>query len=385
MRKYTYLILILCLFSAQCSSLRGEEQFTNKVVASSFVSELYGTTTQTITINHNEASEISWMGFIQSNNYKYFKITKVQAGSTTIVEDGQSIDGTEYVANSNALIQNFSVNASSSNSSGFANGSINTGSEGALRVTIQYSPLQAIEAEENPHEAYLIVSYKSPRPGSMRVRLRGFTQGVKDEKCTQAVSTMELFEYKVKNSAFDLFFCSAQVPRFDQSNTPTDSSDPGYHGRNTNVASISLPRDTIQFYKVDEETVCLLSEPEPSIPDFVLPIPDGLAPIETMDISMVEGSFAECSLDADGNIYCDESVLIDALVSLSGFTLSNGTFTAEDLVTDDCPDFGPIAGSGAFGDSEMSLILTGRTLSDQNTEDYNIVDSLIVAEIELEL
>lgn len=368
----------------QCSMLSEEQQYTNKVVAPSFVSELYGTTTQTITINHDEASEINWMGFIQSNDYKYFKVTKVQAGSTTIIEDGQAIDGEEFTANSNALIRDFSVNASTSNGSGFANGSIQNGNEGALRITVQYSPLQAIDTEENPHEAYLILSYKTPRPGSMRVRLRGFTQGVKAEKCTQAVSTMELIEYRVKNSAFNLYFCSEQVPRFDQNNTPQDSSDPDYHGTNTNVATVTLPRDTIQFYQVDEETVCLLSQPEPSIPDFVLPIPKDLAPIDVMDISMVEGSFAECSLDEDGNIYCDETVLIDALVSLSGFTLSNGTFTAEDLVTNDCPDFGAIAGSGAFGDDEMSLILTGRTLSDQNTEDYEIVDSLIVAEIPLE-
>jgi len=156
------------------------------------------------------------------------------------------------------------------------------------------------------------------------------------------------------------------------------------HGASTNLASIELTSPLITFYKVDEETVCILSEPEPSVPSFVLPVPEGLAPITEMDISMVVGSFAECSLDGDGNILCDANIQIDALTSLSDFTLTNQSFTAEDMVTDDCPDFGAISGSGAFGDDSLTLILTGTTLSDQNTEEYNIVDALIVSVIELE-
>ncbi|EKD52107.1 MAG: hypothetical protein ACD_62C00114G0002 [uncultured bacterium] len=348
------------------------------------MAELYGFTSQTLSINHPDGGHIAWLGFIESNDYNYFKITKVQVGSTTIVSDGSEIDGELYTASSNSIISDIDVNAGESSGYEYSNGSISVAGSADLKITIQYSPLMAIESEDQPHEAYLIINYDSPQVGSTRLKLEGVTKGAKAEKCTQDPSTMEVIEYKIKNSAFDMYFCSAEVAKKNQNNTPQDTADPGYHGASTNIVSIPMDSDAFTFYQVDDETVCVLSDPTPTISPFVLPIPEGLAPITTMDISLTEGSYAECSLDVDGNILCPANILVDALVSLSGMTLTNTGFAAEDLVTTDCPDFGAISGSGAFGDAEMNLIFMGKTLSDMNTEEYHIVDSLIVANIGLE-
>ncbi len=358
-----------CLFSE-------EEQFTKKLEAPAFVTELYGTTKQTIALSHEDGAHISWMGLVESNDYTYFKMTKIQVGNETVVADGIETDGTTYTAASNAIIKDITVD-SSDDQNEFTNGSISLASSNDLKITIEYSPLIAVDSEEKPHEAYLLINYDSPRLGTARVSLQGFTQGVKDEKCTQDVGTMEAIDYKVTGSAFDLYFCSGQVAAKGQNNDTT-------HGASTNLATITLTDDIITFYQADAETVCLLSEPEPSIPDFVLPIPEGLAPISTMDISMVDGSYAECSIDGDGNILCADNIQIKSLVSMSGFSMSTAGFSADELVTDDCPDFGAISGAGGFGEATMSVILKGTTLQDQNTEEYDIIDSLVIANIEME-
>lgn len=386
--KYFLLRLVLVLsvvLGVSCSAFESEGPFTNKIEAPVFVSELFGSHTQTLTFSHPDGGHVSWLGFIQSNDYNYFKITKVVVGTETIVANGVEIDGETYTATSNAIIRDVALGQTISSITDFVNGNITVAGSQDLKITIEYSPLIAIGSESEPHETYLIVNYSLPKEGSMRIKLDGYTQGIKEDKCTQAISTMEAIGYNVVNNEFDLYFCSQQVAQFDQNNTPQDPNDPDYHGTSTNLETIPLPDAPITFHKVDEETVCILSEPTPAIPDFDLPIPPlGNVPIDVMPIAMVAGSFAECSLDGDGKIFCDANLQIDALVSLTGFTLTNQTITAEDLVTADCPDFGSISGSGAFGDPSLTVIFTGRTVSDTNTEEYDIVDSLILGVIELE-
>ncbi|MCP5464915.1 MAG: hypothetical protein H7A33_07820 [Deltaproteobacteria bacterium] len=378
-----FYILILLLLTNSCGVLPSSEQFTNKMVAPAFVSELYGQQEQTIAIRHQEASHVSWLGFIQSNDYKYFTITKVAVGDNVIFEDGAEIDGELTVASSNSIVQDFSVSPTSASNNEVVNGNINVAGTGDLKVTIRFQPLRAVESDDNPFEAFLIVNYDQPKQGSLRVRLEGFTQGMKDEKCTQDPSTMEIIEYQVVDSTFDFYLCGSEVASQGQANTPTDSSDPAYHGSSTNLTPITLTNPTITFYQPDDETICVLTEPTPTVPDFVFPIPEGLAPVNSLDVSIEDNSFAECTLDASGNIFCDKNILIDTLVPLSGVSLSNQSFTEEELMTTDCPDFGSISGQGAFGDSDINLVLYGTILSDQNTEEYNIVDSLIVVDLPL--
>lgn len=390
MKKHLQNFALSCLglaclsFIHSCDSLRPDDQFTNKVVAPQFVSELFGSTTRTITVSHPNGAHVSWMGFIQSNDYKYYKILSVKAGDRTIVSDGRQIRGRSYTATSNAIIENFDVPASSGEGVGFANGNITSGSGSDLQVTIEYSPLIAIESNDKPHIANLIINYDSPTPGSMKVAIEGYTQGVKADKCTQAVSTMDAIEYTMVNGQFNFYLCGSEVSRTNQNNTPTDPSDPNYRGSSTNMTPISIPTPTLTFFQVDEETVCILSDP-PSIEPLDIPIPEGLdVPIPSLPVELLEGSFAECSLDPEGNIFCDSNIILDSLVSLSGFSLSNQGFTEEETKTSDCPDFGAISGSGSFGDNELTVILKGTALSDTNTEEYNIVDALILAEIILE-
>lgn len=385
MRAKIHIIIMVSLVGllSACSNVGSGGQFTNKVEAPEFVTQLYNTVTKTITVAHPENAHISWMGFIESNNYKYFKITRVQVGSSVIVSEGQETNGEVFTATSNAVLTDISVAAGSATPTGYTNGSISTGSSGNLTINVQYSPLIAIESSDEPHKAYLIVAYDEPDPGYLRIEINGYTQGVKEGKCTRSVDSMTTHEYTLQDSAIDLYFCSLQVAPNNQANTPTDSTDPDYHGVNTNLVSIPFPTDVIPFYQVDDETVCLLTSPAPTIPDFTLPIPEGLSPIDSMEVGMAGGSYAECSLDADGNIFCDEDILIDSLVSTSGFTLSNVGFTAEETVTKDCPDFGAISGAGTFNDEDMSVIFMGKTLADPNTTMYNIVDSLIVGVMRL--
>jgi len=388
--KSTHFFLILFLwvslfgFLSSCSSLDKDRQYTNKVVAPNFVSELYGTSTQTISVAHPEGGHISWMGFLQSNDYKYFQIVKVQVGSQTVVEDGKEINGETFSASSNAVVENVEVGKTEKTDTGFVNGNVSVSGSSDLKITIRYSPLIAIKAEKKPHDAYLIINYDKPKVGSLRIRLAGFTQGVKADKCTQAVSTMDVIEYNIVNSNFDLYFCGAEVGKVGQNNTPQDPSDPNFHGTSTNLASIPVTDPVVTFYQVDDETVCVLTSPKPTVEPFMLPIPDGLAPIDEMAIEITKGSFAECQIDVNKNIICPENIQITALVPVSGLSLRNSGFSAEELATADCPDFGAINGAGKFGDDAMTILLTGRTLKDKQTETYNIVDSLIMAVIKLE-
>ncbi len=374
-------LAFLCLLLS-CSNVGSDGQFTNKVVAPQFVTRQYDTVSKVITVAHDTASHIAWLEFVQSNDYKYFKITKVQLGSQVIAAEGMTVNGSPFTPTPNAYVTDITVPESGSGGTTSVNGSLSTDTSQTLQITVQYSPLNAIESVAQPHTAYLIISYDEPHHGYLRVELQGFTQGMKNEKCTRPAESMTTFEYQLANSAIDLYFCSAQVAVKNQNNTPQDPADPDFHGLSTNLVSVPFPTDVIPFYQVDEETVCLLTNPTPTIPDFTLPIPPGLSPIDSMDVGMMDNSYAECTLDETGNIFCDEDILIDSLVSTSGFSLSSTGFTAEQTLTADCPDFGAINGAGTFGE-DMTVMFLGRTLADMQTVQYDIVDSLIVGVMRL--
>jgi hypothetical protein len=385
-KNFKYLFLFVFSGFSACSLFSGEEQFTNKVVAPLFEAELYGSSTEVLAISHEEASHISWMGFVESNNYEYFKITKVQLGTTTLLSDGVEIDGETYTASSNSIVEDISVGISDEgDDNGYANGSISVAGSSDLKITVEYSPLLAIESEDEPHEAYLIIYYDEPQVGAMRIKLEGYTNGIKADKCTGSVAAMDLIQYKFVNDKFDLYFCSALVAQYDQNNTTTDPSDADYHGLSTNLAEIDMTDQVLSFYMADEETMCLLTSPTPSIPDFTIPIPEipGV-PIETMDISMPEGSYAECQIGSDGSLFCDDNIQIKAVVATSNLTATTGTLAQDDYKTSDCSDFGDISGSGAFLDDTFSLVLTGTVEPDQYTQEYNIVDARIIADLHLE-
>lgn len=370
--------LILTGIMSACSS--GDSLYTNKVSVPSMTSKLYGSSSQIVSINHQSTSHISWMGFIQGNDYNYFKVTKVQVGSETIIEDGED----NYTANPAAIIKNININPTSSTGSvenEYINGSINVAGSGDLKIKFTYSPTEAIQSD-SPHEAYYIIYYDT---GMVRIKLTGYTQGILAEKCTGSVDSMELLQYKVKDDTVQVYVCGSEVSSVGMANA-TD------HGSSTNLTDVPFPEGSvINIYKADAETVCVLSVSakveEPTIPDFVLPIPEGLAPITEMDVALLENDYAECSLDADGNVFCDANVPLDVggLLPLSGFTLTNQTLTAEQTKTPDCQDFGEISGSGVLdGSSDMSIVIVGEILPGTNSDAYNVTGAAVIGVVNLE-
>jgi hypothetical protein len=402
---FTFAVVTLLIFTGACSrlSLSDSSQFTNQVVAPSFVSELYGTRRQVITINHAQDSHIGWIGFVQSKDYRFFKIVKVTAGGKTIVEDGTSYEtlnsetvsasvGTElspeaptFTSSPTAIVPEFSIGASTQGDNTVDNGQINVAGTGDLKITIEYTPLSAVESDAAPHEATLIAFYDRPSTGAMSITLKGYTQGVKAEKCAQAMESMTATTFDFQDGAFDLYFCSAEVAKFNQNNTPQDPSDPDYHGRSTNLTPVPISGQ-FSFFQPDDETVCILSEPEPSLPAFDLPVPPGVGPegIDFLPVELEPGSFAECSLSPDGIIRCEDTIQIKTLLAVSNLSMTNAEVTAEEINTSDCPDFGNITGSGTFPNSPLEFIAWGRVLNDSNAEAFNIVDSGIIAVIRLE-
>lgn len=398
MRKLATLMLVLTALGGCSLFSDSHSQYTNKLEAPAFTSELYGTQSHVLAVTQPEEGHISWIGFVQSNDYKYFKLTKLQSGSTVIRSEGKSFvdasgDEQTFTPSSSTIVEDISVGATTSESSNtYADGSITITGGSDLKLTVEYSPTVAIDDDTSPHEAYLIIYYDAPKEGAARIKLTGYTQGVKDEKCAQDPATMDVSTYKFVDNSFDFYFCGEQVKAKGQANMDPASAD--YKNDSTNLTPVSTldaatgDEQFVTFYKVDEETVCLLSDKltgaGSSIPDFRFFIPDGLAPVEYIDLSMVEGSYAECSL-VDGTITCPENIQIDTLVSVSGLTLTNGTVSAEDTTTSQCEGFGELVGDGTYGGETLSMVLSGTILSDANTEEYQIVDSLVAAQIKLEL
>lgn len=396
MRKLTTLMLLLVTLGGCSLFSDTHSQYTNKLEAPAFTSELYGTQSHVLAVTQPEEGHISWIGFVQSNDYKYFKLTKLQSGSTVIRSEGKSFvdangDQQTFTPSSSTIVEDITVGATSGSTNSFSDGTITIAGGSDLKLTVEYSPTVAIEDDNSPHEAYLIIYYDAPTEGSARIKLTGYTKGVKDEKCAQDPATMEALTYKFVDNSFDFYFCGEQVKAKDQANM--DPADPEYRNDSTNLTPVSTLDATtgeeqfVTFYKVDEETVCLLSDKltgaGSSIPDFRFFIPDGLAPVEYIDLSMVEGSYAECTL-VDGVVTCPQNIQIDTLVSVSGLTLTNGTVSAEDNTTSQCVGFGDLVGSGKYGEANIDMVLSGTILSDANTEEYQIVDSLVAAQIHLE-
>lgn len=368
------ILVVMGLFLASCS---GGGIYTNKIAAPAMVSKLYGSSSQVVSIKHTKAAHIGWMGFIQGNDYEYFKVTKVQVGSETILEEG--VD--DYTANSAAIVRDITLQPSTTTDENeFTNGSINVAGSSDLKIKFAYTPTAAIESDA-PHEAYYIIYYDQ---AVVRIKITGYTQGILAEKCTGSIENMEALSYTVKNDTVSVYVCGSEVAAKGMANAPE-------HGASTNLTEVAFPTGSVvTVYKADAETICILGVSSkvdvPSIPDFTLPIPEGLAPITEMDVALAENDYAECTLDATGNVFCDANVplSVGALLPLSGFTLTNQTLTAEDTKTADCSDFGAISGSGVVdGTSDVSVVIRGEILSGSNSDSYNVTGAAVIGVVNL--
>lgn len=376
MRKIPFLaVLLFGLSLAQCSELSSSDVFSEQVTAEQFVSELNGFTTQTVTINHQENSEIAWAKLMEDKDFKYFQIEKVTANGSVIVQDGTD----DFVANSRAEVPSFSVSSTTGASNEFVNGSLNLTASDGVQFRIRFAPQEAPDNSDKPFEATLAIYYTEPQEGLYLVDLEGYVQGVKADKCTQNISTFDIHEYQFVDGEFGFYMCSPEVAATGNENAPD-------HGASTNYSKMPIDGN-FYFYQPDDETVCLmhggnLAGPEnPSLPDFDFLIPEGLAEVDSLPISLF--STASCDLSAEGAISCPENVYLDTLISIAPLTGTTGEVAAEDLVTTQCPDFGSISGSGNLGDDNVTMVFHGTVLEDSITASYNIADALIVAFIEL--
>lgn len=376
-RMISSVCLAVWLGATACSS---DGLYTNKIAAPALVSKLYGSSSQVVSLTHTESVHIGWMGFIQGNDYQYFKVTKVEVGGETILEDGEK----NYTANSQSIVKDITISPSTTTGDNdFVNGSINVAGSGDLKIKFTYSPAVAMESD-TPHEAYYIIYYDQ---AVVRIKLTGYTKGILAEKCTSDPSSMETVTYSVKNDTVKIFVCGSAVADAGMNNDTE-------HGSSTNVAEVPFPEGSVvTFYKADAETVCILGASDkvdtPSVPDFVLPVPEGLgSPVDSLDIMLRENDYAECALDASGNISCEGDVpliVAQELLPLSGFDMTNQTFTADEMKTTDCTDFGELSGSGVLdGSSDLTIVLRGEILSGTYSDSFNISGAAVIGVVELE-
>lgn len=367
--------LILCAFPMSCSEVTSSDVFTGQVTSQAFVSELNSSTLQTIRIHHQENSQIAWAKLMEDQDFRYFTIERVTANNNVVVQDG--VDGFE--TSSRALVPGFSISATEEGSNTVTEGTLDTSTQDGLTFRIRFAPQAAQSAVDEPFHATLAIYYTAPQEGLYLVDLEGYVQGVRSDKCTQNISSYEIHEYNFVNGEFGFYFCSPEVASTDNANAPE-------RGASTNFSSMPIDGN-FYFYQPDDETVCLMhaeniAGPEnPTLPDFDFLIPDGLAEVDSLPITLF--STATCDVSAEGQINCPE-IQLDTLISLSPMRGTTGTITAEENTTDKCPDFGEISGSGALGDDNLTFVVSGQVYEDEITSSYNIQRSVMVGVIELQ-
>lgn len=386
--SYNYIVLLVLFVSFGNCGGGENSQFTSDLAAAPFVSKLYGKSVKTIAIQAEAGSHIAWMGLDQSGDYKLFKIEK-------IVYNGRDcVPGT---VSSTTVLENISVGDKSATATGCDLGesvSTSISTTDQILVTISYNPSRAISSQDTPHSAHLLVTYDRPALGIVRVELKGMTQGVIPGKCVRSAESMRQVVYSV--SQLNLYICD--VNAFPENKPELINSN---RGEKTNVKEIPIPDDFV-FYLPDDNTVCMLGDRDdvekPSIPNFTLPIPPGIS--DTTDklnessgglsVKLSSGSFAECAISGEKNIFCDTNVNLEVLggqVPVSPLTLSN---TEVSPTSKDCQKFNVIngevnviSGKGKFAEKDLTLIGWGMVGVNSNTTQYKIDHALFVAEIEL--
>lgn len=363
------LVFSLLVLNIHCGGVGENTQSTKLLEAKPFVSQLFGETTKTISINVQENERIAWVGLDQSANYKYFAMTKISINGRTRIP--KIIDPTDIEKNIIAYAP-----LRDSDPVLYPN---------QLLVTLKYSPIQAIENEGKPHKAYLLITHAEPEIKTTRIELKGLTQGVLVSPCTRSPSSMDEVRYSLVNGTIDLYIC-------DKNGVP-DSQVNSSLGSKTNLTPVPIDGDLV-FYKPDSETICMMGsdkpggQPEPTIVDFKLPIPKGISEttdnLGFLDVNVPRGLRAQCSLDIDGKLNCDNTFEVEVYgggVPVSPFKISNDV---ENPTARDCLDFGEISGEGAFGSSDdITLIGWSEVLPNVNTEQFNIDGALVVGVFKL--
>lgn len=352
---YFYFLPFLLLLSP-CG---GDSQFTKKLMASPFIAELYGSTSKTLALESDDGSHIAWMGLEWVGDYKYFHIDKVNVNGEVITPESVSPQ---------AVLEDISVTPSESASSG----TVTDSTSGKFLITLTYSPPVAIDTEDDPHKAYLLIVYDKPKKGTVRIELDGYTRGVAENKCAGAASADQV-SYTFSEGKFDFYLCADSD--FVIENDPA--------GRDhINWAEVPVEGSFV-FYQPDEETLCILGTSdgvEPSIPDFDVDVPDEVeSPVDPIGVELVDDLLAECSLSG-GQITCDQTIdVLVAGIATVKLSLTSGPVTPASSV---CDTFGATQGSGSFP-GDMTLIAYGDLGTNPMLEPFGIENAVVVADMDL--
>ncbi len=369
MKKFLFLIAASFLI-ASCgvfTDVGGNTQSTTQVVASPFISALYGTSSKTLSLNVTDIDHIAWMSLDQSGDYNYFKVESYTYGGKTI---------TNSTGTSSEVFKNISLSASSSSSSK------------TMQIVMSYTPSTAITADNKPHEATLNIAYDLPVTGAVAVTLEGYTQGIAESKCAGAASATQK-TYTFKDNKLDFYLCDDNSPLV-EANTDITTK--------TNHAEITMDTGSLfTFYQVDDQTLCILGASTtntslaPSIPNFDFTgVSKAAADIigDSIPISLESNSQAACTVSSAGEILCDQDISLSKLlgtVSVSPLTLTNGT---TDPTSDDCNHFPEETGSGDYNTStdSLKLIAWGYIIPDSIVDSASLQggNALVVVEINLD-
>lgn len=376
-----FLALLLCFSLAiPFSSCSKDSQFSTKLTSSSFIAELYGSTTKTLSINTSSDSNVAWVGLAWSGDYKYFEIDEVLLDGETIAtnEDG-----------SQEVYEDISVSPSTSSS-----GTVESETSGQLTFKVTYSPLAAIEADDQPHQAHLLLAYDAPNTGIVRIELNGYTSGICDDEvddCNSVSTDLDIREYTLSQDGdgdgvgdLTLYLCDDPlIPSVGQDNDTTYAA--------TNVAYVNI-EESFYFYFNSSGSEMHISRSDsqgllPTVPDFLIPVPPGnydgvtIGDDFTLESALTDGQDIICTV-TDGNFDCTgvELTVGGGLVGMTPLQVTNGTIIPESA---DCSSFADgVTGSGSLDDTAMTLVAWAYVNSSNNVP--SLLDALVVVSIPLE-
>lgn len=348
--------LFPALFS--CAGADSGSQFTSKLQANPFVSELYGDSTKTLALTAESGSHIAWMGLDWSGDYKFFKINEITVNGSVMAPN---VDGPQ------ALYENITLLPGSSDASQFY-------------VRLTYSPLAAINAETKPHKAYLLIGYDKPNLGTVRIELTGYTRGICDEDTGETCNFSDTGGltpqvYKLVGNTMDIYVCHPQT---------TERGIANHEKPNTRYDAVSLDAPFTFYKSSSDNTVHIVRNDaagqDPTVPLFQIPLSDPQLPIHELDAELRENLNITCPVDEAGGFRCEGVQLnvFGGAVQMSDFIVSTGSETP---TSSQCPDFGTVDGAAGIDGDTMTVVAFG-TITGNQLDLY--IDAVVVAVMPLE-
>lgn len=381
------------------TDMGGNTQSIEQLTVSPFIAELNGSTTKTISLSVENGSHIAWIGFDQSGDYKYFKVDQITTGSRTIEnESGSSVE----------VFENISVSSTTSSS---------------LLLTMTYKAKAAMESEDDPFSASLLIVFDYPETKTIQIQLNGYVQGICDD-CR--LSPDHEYVYQAIDGDdddtlpdFELYVCDKEAVKITPaeyiSNDPLeDGTEPGTYA----FSIIPLTDDSdsyFHFYTADKKPNYVVIDAgdgaslEASIPPFDLPAVVELpGKIDSIPVELEEGTQSICPDDGSGIFNCgtaseDSGILVDVFdhqLNVEPLAVTNGAVDVSVNPSTGCAGFGTWEGYGILGedidpadetetDVDLKLIATVIVSESQPTIvtelDTGIDGALIVAVIRLTL